>query len=168
MTVRKQPISVTGLIITESLAAHIIVRSEKRRGLVLHDKVEEMLSNNVFDKYADELDPYLITHGYCDTRLAANYLRDTDVDGTVCIECFNGSAVTIQEAGYPEIERREIKYNDDFMACVQLDKRESLTGRAYSGIDEIIAELRAKLNGLVPDSVDLKPCVMRAIGSCVL
>lgn len=69
---------------------------------------------------------------------------------------FTGEAVGLDDTGDPEWCDVLEYYSGDLLSYVQLAYQPSLLNRPYRDLDEVVAELRNAMDGLLPDDFDYR------------
>lgn len=83
-----------------------------------------------------------------------------------CDVCFGftGESIPLTDDGEPLWGAGET-YMDDDIYYVGCDRQPRIVGVAYQSVDEIVEEMRAKMNGLLPDTFDYRGNLRFIVGT---
>lgn len=153
----------TGLLITDEIAAYIVLAVERENNNV-PAAVQSALDDGSFRQKVLDKSPE-IPEDYLDIAFAHECLEEKGV-GDIYYSAFEGSASTLQLPGNAETDLRTWEYDDDYIAYLPT-KAPNLFKAVYSSPDELVQELRARLEGILPKDFDLRPYIADIDGTCV-
>lgn len=96
---------------------------------------------------------------------AEEILLDNDIEGLVYMSEFQGKADLIDDNGNVLESVHSIDYEDDYIVLITPERAQSYFHTAYFSINDFIAELKLKLDDLLPEDFDYRPHIMSVNGT---
>lgn len=155
------PLTDRGLLISEEIAALLLVHLEKTDGRGDSRIAAMREDGSLSRKIAEHSDD--VPAGYYDPEAAYDAVTERNILTLTYCTSFDGQAETVRPVS-PELSRNW-DWTDSFMAYLPLSRKNPPDGPGYASIDEMLSELREALDGVIPAEFDLGPYLVDVSGT---